>query len=603
MVPIDIQSLPSQTSSRRTSHHSTNEGYQCDGISRNQVRGKNRKQDRRRASSPTADEPSTIGTDPEIERGTHDRLDPSKKYARKLRHKTKPDRYEYKDVLRNPSGSRRRHDRNGRRKSGHVLNEEFQAPNVDTERLTRKSRPGSGMFAKERTSRHIDWQGLPDFTFSKMGFLEKKRRHATSSLEDERTVKKCRKTLDHERSEFFAKPLGRENAPRSPETRRTQHCHQPTRTKSSISYNHLQSLDDAAYREPLSHQKPLDRDQIVVPESIEFQSPASNPFLNLVTSNALLEGVEAFAQREKIYYSLEELKYLARERDVMHTGDDPNLGRLNQSPCIVGQHHSPLPRSQILLHARDYPHNGSQIHHEGADGTSFLWPLEKSLISQHEEAMSRSQESFDLHAPPHWAQQSVRPKQRHLAPPEEIAGRSDICQPSPCRLSERRGSDKVFLDSGTECVQSLGVDAGPCQSRHPLASSVAFMAEDESFDCPQQSPDGRGLDEFDLQLLRTNTIDFAPPTKMVTFDRTCVVNSRHLTGRPGTPPSLLARSSNELLNHENHRRDERSRGRHWGYEPDRGCVQHGPGSGLGGAFPESPREKALAGFSRPRMMY
>ncbi|KAL4897712.1 hypothetical protein BDV59DRAFT_197983 [Aspergillus ambiguus] len=70
-------------------------------------------------------------------------------YERRLRHKPKPDRYEYKQpVLPQPTKSRKTPSRIRRR----LVNDDFHAANVPTERLTLRSRKTPGIFSKGKAS-------------------------------------------------------------------------------------------------------------------------------------------------------------------------------------------------------------------------------------------------------------------------------------------------------------------------------------------------------------------------------------------------------------------------------------------------------------------
>lgn len=102
----------------------------------------------------------------------------SQKYARRRRHKTKSDRYDYKaetsaDIKRSTKAkSRKRHTHTA---DGATLNQDFKAPNVESERLTLKHGSMPGFLAKGKASDAIARRGLPDLTFSEMAFLGKKR--------------------------------------------------------------------------------------------------------------------------------------------------------------------------------------------------------------------------------------------------------------------------------------------------------------------------------------------------------------------------------------------------------------------------------------------
>ncbi|RMJ22698.1 hypothetical protein PHISP_06421 [Aspergillus sp. HF37] len=64
------------------------------------------------------------------------------KYERRPRHKTKPDRYEYKDPSRTEceKGSRKRERKRSKLKRKHTVNDDFHASNVARSRLTVRDR-------------------------------------------------------------------------------------------------------------------------------------------------------------------------------------------------------------------------------------------------------------------------------------------------------------------------------------------------------------------------------------------------------------------------------------------------------------------------------
>lgn len=103
------------------------------------------------------------------------------RYSRRKRHKTRPDKYEFTGILR--AGVRehaiqrergRKREKIRRNKSGAMLNAEFFASNVEPDRLTLDRNVGVGFLSRGKSSLKLDNQDLPDLTFSKMRFLEKK---------------------------------------------------------------------------------------------------------------------------------------------------------------------------------------------------------------------------------------------------------------------------------------------------------------------------------------------------------------------------------------------------------------------------------------------
>ena len=138
--------------------------------------------------------------------------DPSHKYARRPRHKTKADKYEYKGHEEKESQSRKKvgqTKRSSRRKSGTTLNQDFKAPNVESERLTLKQNPTLGIFSKGKASAPVPRRGLPDLTFSKMTFLNKKRELDDARFRGKYDLahpRKNRKRAVQDISEYFARP-------------------------------------------------------------------------------------------------------------------------------------------------------------------------------------------------------------------------------------------------------------------------------------------------------------------------------------------------------------------------------------------------------------
>lgn len=144
--------------------------------------------------------------------------DPSEKYARRPRHKTKMDRYEYKgDISRKSPGRtamRGKHKRSRRKKTGDTLNEEFKAPNIEQERLTLKANVGPGIFGKGRASALLQTCGLPDLTFSEMNFLRKRRLPVRAQLDKHKPSNSTKpKDRAKEISGFFDQAHSEANKP------------------------------------------------------------------------------------------------------------------------------------------------------------------------------------------------------------------------------------------------------------------------------------------------------------------------------------------------------------------------------------------------------
>ena len=137
--------------------------------------------------------------------------DPSLKYSRKPRHKTRSDKYDYKGEEEELKRKSKRvkgkaQHRSSRKKCGVTLNDEYRAPNVEPERLTLTNN-GLGMFARGKSSAPMARRDLPDLTFSEMNFLHKKRELDDArfqALQDGSKSKKAVKGSAQDVSHYFA---------------------------------------------------------------------------------------------------------------------------------------------------------------------------------------------------------------------------------------------------------------------------------------------------------------------------------------------------------------------------------------------------------------
>lgn len=115
-------------------------------------------------------------------------IDPAEKYAKRPRHKTKADKYEYKGdterPAKEPGGSRRK-----RLKRGNTLNEDFQATNIDVARVSLKPKNNLGIFSRSKKSAPLAGRDLPDLTFTKMDFLHKPAETAKRDMAQRRMQK------------------------------------------------------------------------------------------------------------------------------------------------------------------------------------------------------------------------------------------------------------------------------------------------------------------------------------------------------------------------------------------------------------------------------
>jgi hypothetical protein len=141
-------------------------------------------------------------------------VDPVRKYARRPRHKTRSERYEYKGTMETVQDRRRtglEKSQSRRRKTikkGEALNATFKAPNVEPERLSVKHRIQHGIFERGKASGPILPQGIADLTFSEMRFLSK-RRLPDSEHHYAQTAEQSSKSKDE--TARFAKYFGSKN--------------------------------------------------------------------------------------------------------------------------------------------------------------------------------------------------------------------------------------------------------------------------------------------------------------------------------------------------------------------------------------------------------
>ncbi|ETI25865.1 hypothetical protein G647_02642 [Cladophialophora carrionii CBS 160.54] len=238
--------------------------------------------------------------------------DPSAKYARRPRHKTKEDTYEYKDGSEKRAKKRLSKDL-VKQKPGATLTKDFQAPNVAVERLTLR-RTGPGFLHKGKSSGNAEWKGLPDLTFSEMTFLKRKRKDEIAKTGESQLKKKHCRPSSQEISAFFHRPEDQ------------QHRATPLPKPSSIGSYFSWSVSSPQTRLlPMGQRsslfaQPLEQggwhgavgDKLGgVGASVGSNSTLTHRFLENMTTDALLCGVDTFAHQEKEYYTLDDLKMLA----------------------------------------------------------------------------------------------------------------------------------------------------------------------------------------------------------------------------------------------------------------------------------------------------
>ncbi|KAK5055939.1 hypothetical protein LTR84_012489 [Exophiala bonariae] len=155
------------------------------------------------STTPQDDRREVNSTDAQQEQGYPD---PSDKYARRQRNKTKSNRYELKES-KSKSHEKISSKRTRRQKPSATLKEDFHAPNVHVKRLTLKPSLGAGIFGKGKASLPTQMQGLPDLTFSEMRFLSRQDDHNVKRQilhSDNNALKRAKSTPNEEISRFFS---------------------------------------------------------------------------------------------------------------------------------------------------------------------------------------------------------------------------------------------------------------------------------------------------------------------------------------------------------------------------------------------------------------
>ncbi|EXJ78366.1 hypothetical protein A1O3_09527 [Capronia epimyces CBS 606.96] len=385
---------------KKEKHHE-----RTDAESDNTYHHKKTRYNRQQPPAPLYEESSSILRDQSTRRrdrehGPHINVDdPSEKYARRPRHKTRPDAYEFKGSRQNVA-CKRHSERQAPKRSGLLLNQKFQAPNVDTERLTLRHHPGPGLFAKGRRSAPLyRRQGVPDLTFPNMAFLERKRHGdavQSRSQKEEHIRRTSRNANNDDISEFFSQPIDYKIDRRLPGLQHLPHG-------TTISSSTAPYLSDRYFREAHSHRwKPDGRSstlehlpplpyrntattdmtsngtyaswsispqrqlaqtsgqeqgqvalsntpkiatpigmylpQLQTPQAVNTSSPTGNRFLQDLTTHALLQGVEAFAYRGRKSYSLDDLKKMAQRRgpsEIPGTSDTHSIVHCKRSSPML----------------------------------------------------------------------------------------------------------------------------------------------------------------------------------------------------------------------------------------------------------------------------
>ena len=255
----------------------------------------------------------------------HDAAHAHEKYARQPRHKTREDRYHYKE----DQGVRVRQSQLKKRtknKPGNVLADEFRAANVSAERLTLKA-GGPGFLSKGKSSSKTDLKGLPDLTLSEMSFLKRRREEDNARIPKtnaQSSKKRSSKLRSQEISEFFTQTDGSvPNQTQNPNIASNESylswSASPIQIPTASQARRSSVPGYSGMRAPMRSDEIEERDEIDEIDELTALASArrhhsfSNRFLSHVASSALLNGVDTFAHKTKEYYSLEGLQTLAAQ--------------------------------------------------------------------------------------------------------------------------------------------------------------------------------------------------------------------------------------------------------------------------------------------------
>lgn len=111
----------------------------------------------------------------------HNNADPTTKYAKRPRHKTKSDKYELKEA-KHVTGPEEQVHKRRKLKKDHLPGTDFRANNISAERITLEPKRGVGIFSRSKTSLPFMGQDVPDLTFPNMRFLTKGRDAAKRNM-------------------------------------------------------------------------------------------------------------------------------------------------------------------------------------------------------------------------------------------------------------------------------------------------------------------------------------------------------------------------------------------------------------------------------------
>ncbi|KAJ9389109.1 hypothetical protein DTO063F5_2269 [Paecilomyces variotii] len=439
-----------------------------------------------------------------------------KKYERKSRAKTRPDRYQPKATTipqRIASTSRQRNNKPRRKRRRHTqISEDFNAANVTTDRLTVQPGHRMGIFGKGRTSTPLKPRDLPDLTFSEMNFLHK-RGHQNDHRDKQATEERYLKPSPAERSyrkisQYFStavRPVDTQAARQKncKENGQEIHCHKiatsgihrpqimttsPLSRKSNLvkSNNYSRLLPDRTTNTNTrcSQKMSMDPDSSVIcpypdREAAAHSQELDPSLLTYVTgillneSNPRNDERYAVAEDKKAYYNLEDLKKLSEHREHLQSLQDDTSG---------------TEKLVVDLGNRQYSMNTRSKHHPGNYRSTH--PNHAELLSRGHPQNNLSHErstEFSVHVSP----TNRSASQVMLA--EKITGKSpwsvgegelpfDHCKPPATYYISNSDAKEVGdreIEKGDECFSQHQGPTGSLDLQTEYAISASIPSVDD----------------------------------------------------------------------------------------------------------------------------
>lgn len=582
-------------------------------------------------------------------------LDPSEKYGRRQRNKTKDDRYELKEP------TSRQQARISKRRNHHkpsaTLKEDFHAPNVYAKRLTLKPTLGPGIFAKGKASLPTEMQGLPDLTFSEMRFLGKQR-HDNGRRQivhpHSHVLKRAKTTPSEEISRFFSRSgegdaspnserltparateddasraqvtevfarkddaLGENSCTRSiasqPVTSTnviswsvspSRHRHCPKGEQQQWTSIPAASLHAARFQSRASHYG------APITPTVHPMSSASNSLFRQHTDYVLMSDVKKWSQQNKQYLSLDDLKRLATR-----TGRHETVFCEDKDHCRDSKPYLPSVGSELAngcTYRLELTGNEIDIRNRFS-GSSASRPLENKGRGG---AEHRIQRALSRHSSELWMGQSGP-----FRPPSSNSHGDHVesCwlkDPTPNVLTTNANASAqrllVPLNQGPPISQSSdGMFHALGHENRVEKSHLDDIYDDtDSRNAPEHDLDS--LDQFDIQLLGIDCSGDAVSTKLVNGSEMAVyepssVKDFHsnvdLSDNPGSPKvdNTHDSSSDRTVNGRYLEEGVLMRSpNHWPMS-----MSHPLGNAVGliSYTLDEPSEEVFTGLSRPHVLY